>query len=90
MMHANAKLIALAAAALLIAGCGLKGPLRLPQEQGSVAPGAEAEQTPVKRRTNPRPAPQSQKKDAEEAPPVSPPDPDRPANPEPVSPPPGR
>jgi predicted small lipoprotein YifL len=87
MIHADAKLVALAAAALLIAGCGLKGPLRLPQEQETAAPGAETEQTPGKRRTNPRPAPQSQKEDAEEASPVSPPDPDRPANPEPVSPP---
>jgi len=85
-----------------LAGCGLKGPLYLPDEKQEevAAPASDAtESTPVtqgsKVRTLP-PAPQSQKKDRERVdprtpsssapPPVSPPDPDRPAT---TPPPPG-
>jgi predicted small lipoprotein YifL len=85
-----------------LAGCGLKGPLYLPdarqEEVAAPASGAAGSSVPAiegsKVRTLP-PAPQSQKKDRERldpsrlpsttAPPVSPPDPDRPA----TTPPPG-
>ena len=87
-----------------LAGCGLKGPLYLPDERQEEVPAPDARPPkPVlegsKVRTLP-PAPQSQKKDRERGtqptapstgpqqslpPPVSPPDPDRPA----TTPPPG-
>lgn len=83
-----------------LAGCGLKGPLYLPdaQQEEVVAPAVEtkpAVREGSKVRTLP-PAPQSQKKDRERLDPsrppststptpVSPPDPDRPA----TTPPPG-
>lgn len=79
-----------------LAGCGLKGPLYLPDDKQEEVP-TPASAAPAKRpvlegssvRTLP-PAPQSQKKDRQRAnpstapaestsPPVSPPDPDRPA-----------
>ena len=75
-----------------LVGCGLKGPLYLPDDQQEAVPATGPK--PVfegsKVRTLP-PAPQSQKKDRErelernsptnqsQPPPVSPPDPDRPA-----------
>ena len=87
-----------------LAGCGLKGPLYLPDEQPQEVP-ASAPATPSgvpegkKVRTPLPPAPQSQKKDRERVspqstptqgaptqtapPPVSLPDPDRPATPPP-------
>lgn len=65
-MHdAVSKTFALGFIALFLAGCGLKGPLHLPDEQPQTvdpAPGA-AQSEPTKRRTAP-PAPQSQKEDA--------------------------
>jgi predicted small lipoprotein YifL len=75
----------------LLAGCGLKGPLYLPDKPDqAVTPSGETEEQAQKRRTAPRPAPQSQKEDAarsqEPAPATS--DPDRSANPPPTAPPP--
>jgi predicted small lipoprotein YifL len=78
-----------------LAGCGLKGPLYLPDGQPEAVPAGTERPKPVlegsKIRTLP-PAPQSQKKDRErtqanpsqqpsqsQPTPVSPPDPDRPA-----------
>jgi predicted small lipoprotein YifL len=68
-----------------LGACGLKGPLYLPDSsQQEVAAPGEAEQETPKRRTTPRPAPQSQKEDvdrANESPPASASDPDRSADP---------
>ena len=71
----------------LLAGCGLRGPLYLPDrsEQAATPAGDEDAET-RKRRTPPRPAPQSQKEDA--AAPAATSDPDRSANPPPPAPPP--
>jgi predicted small lipoprotein YifL len=77
---------ALGLAALAIAGCGLKGPLRLPEETQQTVEPESGTTTPRKRSTVPAPAPQSQKEPAgqgQELPPVSPPDPDRPTDPGP-------
>lgn len=82
-----------------LAGCGLKGPLYLPDGKQEAVPASEPAKPVLegsKVRTLP-PAPQSQKKDRERAnqsttpsqsqpTPVSPPDPDRPA----TTPPPGQ
>jgi predicted small lipoprotein YifL len=83
-----------------LAGCGLKGPLYLPDDKQEEVPASTDSSKPffegTKVRTLP-PAPQSQKKDRERATqpampsqsqptPVSPPDPDRPAT---TPPPPG-
>ncbi|MGH8175024.1 MAG: LPS translocon maturation chaperone LptM [Steroidobacter sp.] len=91
MFSAYTKHLAPGLVALLISGCGLKGPLYLPDQpqQEPVAPASETT-APRKRRTAPNPAPQSQKEDAAEsatAPSVPPPDPDRPADAQPVPPP---
>jgi predicted small lipoprotein YifL len=75
----------------LLAGCGLKGPLHLPDKADQAAtPSTEAQEQTPKRRTAPRPAPQSQKEDAarSQEPPPAPSDPDRSANPPPTAPPP--
>ena len=84
-----------------LAGCGLKGPLYLPDDQQQTVPASETPKPVLegsKVRTLP-PAPQSQKKDRErerneptppsqsQPTPVSPPDPDRPAT---TPPPPGQ
>ncbi|HEX2492610.1 MAG TPA: hypothetical protein VHK24_02460 [Steroidobacter sp.] len=77
----EAKLIALAAAALLSGGCGLKGPLYLPDRPPQAAsPSNEAQEAPRGRRTAPRPATESQEEEAaqtEETPPGSMGDPER-------------
>ena len=100
-MKSSARRFGLTVLAFSLAGCGLQGPLYLPDEQQQEAPASPPK--PVlegsKVRTLP-PAPQSQKKDRDQrerseppAPsqsqptPVSPPDPDRPA---PTPPPPGQ
>lgn len=92
-MKSSARRFGLAVVLFSLVGCGLKGPLYLPDDQRQQVPATTP--TPVlegsKVRTLP-PAPQSQKKDREQrerndpsAPsqsqptPVSPPDPDRPA-----------
>ncbi|MBL8268357.1 LPS translocon maturation chaperone LptM [Steroidobacter sp.] len=94
-MKSSARKLVLWVPALLfsLAGCGLKGPLYLPDEQPQSVPATEAGKPVLegkKVRTIP-PAPQAQKKDRERAnqttpeptqsqpTPVSPPDPDRPA-----------
>lgn len=94
-MKSSARKLVLWVPALLLslAGCGLKGPLYLPDEQAQAVPANEAGKPVLdgkKVRTVP-PAPQAQKKDRERATqppaepaqsqptPVSPPDPDRPA-----------
>jgi predicted small lipoprotein YifL len=83
-----------------LAGCGLKGPLYLPDQQPEEVPAGSDAPKPVLEGSKVRslpPAPQSQKKDRERATtpnapsqsqptPVSPPDPDRPAT---TPPPPG-
>lgn len=103
-MNSFARQLLLSAPVLLfsLAGCGLKGPLYLPDDKQEQVPASTESAKPVleggKVRTLP-PAPQSQKKDREReranppaAPsqsqptPVSPPDPDRPAT---APPPPG-
>ena len=76
-----------------LAGCGLKGPLYLPDERSQEVPATAPSGSPdnPKVRTPLPPAPQSQKKDREQRDridpstpnqsqptPVSPPDPDRP------------
>jgi predicted small lipoprotein YifL len=89
-MKSSARRFGLAVVLFSLVGCGLKGPLYLPDDKQQEVPASTP--TPVlegsKVRTLP-PAPQSQKKDRERtdpaAPsqsqptPVSPPDPDRPA-----------
>ena len=99
-MTSLARTLVIPALLLSLAGCGLKGPLYLPdakqEEVGATpangAPGAKPVLEGSRVRTLP-PAPQSQKKDrqkesqrseqstdpSQSAPPVSPPDPDRPA-----------
>jgi predicted small lipoprotein YifL len=73
-----------------LAGCGLKGPLYLPDERSQEVP-ATSSGSPdnQKVRTPLPPAPQSQKKDRERASPQSSPNPSTPAQsePTPVSPP---
>jgi predicted small lipoprotein YifL len=71
----------------LAAGCGLKGPLYMPDEHKSTTPSSAASGQ-RKRQTSPVPAPQSQKEDTtsenpagDTTTPVSPPDPDRPTTP---------
>jgi predicted small lipoprotein YifL len=71
---------ALVLAAFAITGCGLKGPLRLPADSQQTVDPESGEGAPRKKS-----APQSQKEPAgqnQQLPPVSPPDPDRPAPPE--------
>jgi predicted small lipoprotein YifL len=83
MMSSRANRPAATAAMLLIASCGLKGPLYLPDEPQAIER-APATSTPRKRTTPTTPAPQSQKEDAaerEEAPQTPAADPDRPASP---------
>lgn len=65
MHHAAAGTFAFALLALSFAGCGLKGPLYMPDEKPETAApsSGETQTTPTKRRTAP-PAPQSQKEDA--------------------------
>jgi predicted small lipoprotein YifL len=92
-MKSSARRFGLAVVLFSLVGCGLKGPLYLPDDKQQEVPAATP--TPVlegsKVRTLP-PAPQSQKKDREQRErtdpatpnqslptPVSPPDPDRPA-----------
>jgi len=93
-MKSSARRFGLAALLFSLAGCGLKGPLYLPDDQQQAVPPAETTQ-PVfegsKVRMPSPPAPQAQKKDRDRArtdpsapnqslpTPVSPPDPDRPA-----------
>lgn len=96
-MKSSARRFGLAVLLFSLVGCGLKGPLYLPDDKQQEVPAT----TPVpvlegsKVRTLP-PAPQSQKKDREQRErtdpstpnpsqptPVSPPDPDRPATPPP-------
>lgn len=78
-----------------LAGCGLKKPLYLPDEQSQRVPASAPADTPQgtqadkKVRTPLPPAPQSQKKDRERASPQSTPNPSTPTQtaPTPVSPP---
>lgn len=86
MSHLPRTLSALAAA-LLVAACGLKGPLRSPDDGKEAATPATSTQESTKRSGVRLPAPQAQKKKdnaTNQAPagdtttPVSPPDPDRP------------
>lgn len=98
-MKSSARKLCIPVLLFSLAGCGLKGPLYLPDEQAQEVPATTPK--PVlegsRVRTLP-PAPQSQKKERERAgeptapsqsqpPPVSPPDPDRPAT---TPPPPGK
>lgn len=92
-MKSSARRFGFALLLFSLAGCGLKGPLYLPDDQQQAVPPTETPK-PIfegsKVRTLP-PAPQAQKKDRErtgadpstpsqsQPPPVSPPDPDRPA-----------
>ena len=91
-MKSSARRLGLAVLLFSLAGCGLKGPLYLPDDKQQEVPAAPPKPAleGSKVRTLP-PAPQSQKKDRDRtrtdpsAPspspstPVSPPDPDRPA-----------
>jgi predicted small lipoprotein YifL len=96
-MISSARTLLIPVLLFSLAGCGLKGPLYLPDENQEAVPAsagdtgtaAPAVKEGRKVRTLP-PAPQSQKKDRERdqqstvpsqsaPPPVSPPDPDRPA-----------
>jgi predicted small lipoprotein YifL len=96
-MKSSARRFGLTVVLFSLVGCGLKGPLYLPDDKQQEVPAQTP--TPVlegsKVRTLP-PAPQSQKKDREQRErtdpstpsqsqptPVSPPDPDRPATPPP-------
>lgn len=99
-MKSSARRFGLTVLLFSLAGCGLKGPLYLPDDPQEAVPAAGSAAKPVlegsKVRTLP-PAPQSQKKDrerqlersspSEQSQPVSPPDPSRPATP---TPPPGQ
>jgi predicted small lipoprotein YifL len=82
-------------ACVLMAGCGLKGPLYKPNEHKPAAVPSSEASNQRKRGSSPVPAPQSQKKDTTGQPPegdpttpVSPPDPGQ--STEPTTPPPGR
>ena len=74
-----------------LAGCGLKGPLYLPDERSQEVPATAPSGSPdsPKVRTPLPPAPQSQKKDRDRATPQSSPNPSTPTQtaPTPVSPP---
>lgn len=93
MISSSARKLLVPVLLFSLAGCGLKGPLYLPDEQPEEVPvqaPANAPQPGVsegrKVRTPLPPAPQSQKKDRERANPQSTPDPTQTAPP-PVSPP---
>jgi predicted small lipoprotein YifL len=94
-MKPSARILFASALLFSVAGCGLKGPLYLPDEQPQEVPASTTSSGPVLEGSKVRtlPAPQSQNKDRERdsaAPsqsqptPASPVDPDRPA---PTSPP---
>jgi predicted small lipoprotein YifL len=68
----------------VLAACGLKGPLYLPDRSGQAAAPTEEDEQTSKRRTQ-RPAPQSQKEDGAQAPRATS-DPDRSATPPPPKP----
>jgi predicted small lipoprotein YifL len=101
-MISSARILLVPVLLFSLAGCGLKAPLYLPDEQAQEVPATSAPAAPPpvlegsKVRTPLPPAPQSQKKDRERSnsaptqsapPPVSPPDPDRPST---TPPPPGQ
>jgi predicted small lipoprotein YifL len=83
-------------ACAVVAGCGLKGPLRKPDEHKPEAVPSSEASNQRKRGSSPVPAPQSQKKDtttgqppeSDTTTPVPPPDPGQ--STEPTTPPPGR